>query len=208
MTHRSIDSCESVFLHRKKKKLRKYLFQLLNLRLLVLRVFPETLKEKWICLGNVHRATRCLWTIKQCIQKNWPFVKFCHKVKHLNPLCLVWRILRVSLVKKIPNMLCVHYYLLKNHKKRFSFLLQQLICSCKKFARSRRGCNKPLQLFIEKRQFFNQNNQWLNNIILSLNSRFTVFLNVMICFSERFCDNSQLVLKMRFQVFSCARKRY
>ena len=29
---------------------------------------------------------------------------------------------------------------------------------------SRKGYNKPLQMFVEKRQFFSQNNQWLNNI--------------------------------------------
>ena len=28
-----------------------------------------------------------------------------------------------------------------------------------------KNCNLPLQLFIEKRQFFNQTNQWLNNIM-------------------------------------------
>ena len=28
-----------------------------------------------------------------------------------------------------------------------------------------KGYNKPLQLFIEKRQFFNQKKQWINNII-------------------------------------------
>ena len=26
------------------------------------------------------------------------------------------------------------------------------------------GYNKPLQLYVEKRQFYNQNNQWLKNI--------------------------------------------
>ena len=36
---------------------------------------------------------------------------------------------------------------------------------------------------------------------ISLNSQFTVLLNRIICFSVQFCDNSLLVLKMRFQVF-------
>ena len=34
-----------------------------------------------------------------------------------------------------------------------------------------------------------------------------VVLNGIICFSVRFCDNSLLVLKMRFQVFSVASKK-
>ena len=58
-----------------------------------------------------------------------------------------------------------------------------------------------LQLFVEKRQFFNQNNQWLSNNNISLNRQLIVLLNSIICFSERFCDISLLVLKMRFQVF-------
>ena len=41
-----------------------------------------------------------------------------------------------------------------------------------------------------------------------LNSQFTVVLNGIICFSVRFCDNSLLVLKMRFKVFSFASKKY
>ena len=55
-----------------------------------------------------------------------------------------------------------------------------------------------LQLFVEKRQFFNQNNQWLNNIIYQLNRQFTVVLNSIICFSEQFCNNSLLGLKIAF----------
>ena len=42
---------------------------------------------------------------------------------------------------------------------------------------------------------------------ISLNSQFTVVLNGMICFSVRFCDNSLLMLKVRFQVFSFASKK-
>ena len=42
---------------------------------------------------------------------------------------------------------------------------------------------------------------------ISLNSQFNVVLNDIICFSVRFCDNSLLVLKMRFQVFSFASKK-
>ena len=42
---------------------------------------------------------------------------------------------------------------------------------------------------------------------MSLNSQFNVVLNGIICFSVRFCDNSLLVLKMRFQVFSFTSKK-
>ena len=59
-------------------------------------------------------------------------------------------------------------------------------------------------MLVEKRQFFNQNKQWLNNI--SLNSRFIV-LDGIICFSVRFCDNSLLALKIHFQIFSFASKK-
>ena len=41
---------------------------------------------------------------------------------------------------------------------------------------------------------------------ISLNSRFIVVLNGIICVSVRFCDNSLLLLKMRFQVFRFASK--
>ena len=67
--------------------------------------------------------------------------------------------------------------------------------------------NPSIQLFVLKRQFFNQNNQWLNNIMVSLNRQFTVVLNRIICFSVRFYDNSLLVLKMPFQIFSLASKK-
>ena len=42
---------------------------------------------------------------------------------------------------------------------------------------------------------------------ISLNSQFTVVLNSIIYFSLRFCYNSLLVLKMRFQVSSFRRKK-
>ena len=42
---------------------------------------------------------------------------------------------------------------------------------------------------------------------ISLNSQFNVVLNDIICFSVRFCDNSPLVLKMRFHLFSFASKK-
>ena len=42
---------------------------------------------------------------------------------------------------------------------------------------------------------------------ISLNSQFNVVLNCMICFSVRFCNNSLLVLKMRFQIFSFTSKK-
>ena len=41
---------------------------------------------------------------------------------------------------------------------------------------------------------------------ISLNSQFKVVLNGIICFTARFCDNSLLLLKMRFQVFRFASK--
>ena len=55
-------------------------------------------------------------------------------------------------------------------------------------------------------QFFNQEKQSLNNIT-SLNSQFTAVLSGIICFSVRFSDNSLLMLKVRFQVFSFASKK-
>ena len=42
---------------------------------------------------------------------------------------------------------------------------------------------------------------------MSLKSQFTVVLNDIIFFSVRFCDNSLLVLKLRFQFFSFASKK-
>ena len=42
---------------------------------------------------------------------------------------------------------------------------------------------------------------------ISLNNQFTDVLNDKICFSVRFCDNSLLELKIRFQVFSFAGKK-
>ena len=42
---------------------------------------------------------------------------------------------------------------------------------------------------------------------ISLKSQFTVVLNGIICFSVGFCDNSLLMLKMRFQIFSFASKK-
>ena len=42
---------------------------------------------------------------------------------------------------------------------------------------------------------------------MSLSSQFIVVLNVIICLPVQFCDNSLLVLKMRFQVFSFASKK-
>ena len=41
---------------------------------------------------------------------------------------------------------------------------------------------------------------------MSLNSQFIVVLDGTICFSVQFCDNSLLVLKMRFQAFCFASK--
>ena len=54
--------------------------------------------------------------------------------------------------------------------------------------------HKPLQLFVEKHLFF-QNKHW--RIYIFINTQFTAV----------FCDNSQLVLKMHFQVFSFASKK-
>ena len=41
----------------------------------------------------------------------------------------------------------------------------------------------------------------------SLNGQFTVVLDDMICFSIQFCNNSLLLLKMHFQVFSFASEK-
>ena len=41
---------------------------------------------------------------------------------------------------------------------------------------------------------------------MSLNSKFTVVLDGINCFSARFCDSSLVLLKMRLQAFSFARK--
>ena len=46
-----------------------------------------------------------------------------------------------------------------------------------------------------------------DNNYVSLNRQFTVVLNSIIFFPAIFCDNSLLVLKMRFQVFSSKSKR-
>ena len=47
-----------------------------------------------------------------------------------------------------------------------------------------------------------------NNYEQKINySQFNAFLNGIICFSVRFCDNSLLMLKMRFQAFSFASKK-
>ena len=55
---------------------------------------------------------------------------------------------------------------------------------------------------------FNQNKQWINNIIyhngIILDG---TVLDEIICFSVRFSNNLLLVLKMRFQVFSFAGKK-
>ena len=42
---------------------------------------------------------------------------------------------------------------------------------------------------------------------MSLDSQFTVVLDGIIYFSVRFCNNSLVVLKMHFQVFSVANKK-
>ena len=63
-------------------------------------------------------------------------------------------------------------------------------------------------MFGEKRQFFNQNKQGINQIIYHLINNFDVVLDRIIFFSVQFCDNSMLVLKKRFQVFLSQVKRY
>ena len=42
---------------------------------------------------------------------------------------------------------------------------------------------------------------------MSLNSQFIVVLDDIICFFVRFCNDSLLVLKMRFQVFTFVTKK-
>ena len=65
----------------------------------------------------------------------------------------------------------------------------------------------PLQLFVEKCQFFQSKEPMTKWYYISLNREFTVILNSIICFSVQFCDNSLLVLKMHLQVFSFASKK-
>ena len=64
-----------------------------------------------------------------------------------------------------------------------------------------------MQLFVEKRQFFNKNKQCLNNITYHKIANLLVVLDDIICFSARFYDNLLLVFKMRFQVFPFASKK-
>ena len=106
----------------KRKSYESISFQHLNLRLLVLQRFTEALKEKWICL----REQLVVCELSSNVCKKRPFLKFCHKVEHFNPPGLNWRMLRVSWVKKIPNRLCVQYYLLKSHRKMFSFTIIEI----------------------------------------------------------------------------------
>ena len=65
----------------------------------------------------------------------------------------------------------------------------------------------PYNCLLKKGQF-SQSKQAMNKLHhISLNSQFIVVLNDLICFSVRFCGNSLLVLKMRFQAFSFASKK-
>ena len=66
---------------------------------------------------------------------------------------------------------------------------------------------KPLTTLCWKTLFFQSKQPMTKWHHISLNSQFTVVLNGIICFSVWFCDNSLLVLKMRFQVFSLASKK-
>ena len=52
-----------------------------------------------------------------------------------------------------------------------------------------------------------QSKQAMNKEHRILNSQFIVVLDDIICISTRICDNSLLVLKMRFQVFTFASKK-
>ena len=88
-----------------------------------------------------------------------------------------------------------------------NLMIFRYICATSFLRKRFKDTINPLQLSVEKRQFFNQNNQWLNNIIYHLNRQLTVVLNSIICFSVRFCDNLLFVLKMHFQVFSFASKK-
>ena len=63
---------------------------------------------------------------------------------------------------------------------------------------------KALQLLKKANVSIQTSNEQKHHI--SLNSQFIV-LDGIICFSVRFCDNSLLVLKMCFQVFSFASKK-
>ena len=67
-------------------------------------------------------------------------------------------------------------------------------------------------LSVEKRPIF-QPKQAMNKEHISLYSQFVVVLHatiffIFLFFFVPFCDNSLLVLKMRFQVFSFARKKF
>ena len=65
-----------------------------------------------------------------------------------------------------------------------------------------------MQLFIEKRQFFQSKQPMTKEHPISLNWQFTVVLNGIICFSVQFCNNSLLVFKMRLKYFLSQAKRY
>ena len=64
-----------------------------------------------------------------------------------------------------------------------------------------------LRYFCWKRPIFQSKQAMNKQHHISLNSQFIVVLNSTICFSIRFCNNSLLVLKIRFQVFSFSSKK-
>ena len=68
------------------------------------------------------------------------------------------------------------------------------------------GYNKPLTTICWKTPVF-QSKQPMTKQHVSLNRQFTVVLNRIICFSVQFCNNSLLVLKVCFQVFSFGSKK-
>ena len=115
-------------------------------------------------------------------------------VGKLSPNIAIYRLVGTELTGHNPSFTLFLICYFFTHSK---VLCPYKVCSLFK----NKVYNKALQLFFEK-QFFSQNNQWLNNI---LNSQFIVVW--VICFSVRFCDDSLLVLKTRFQVFSFAAKK-
>ena len=67
--------------------------------------------------------------------------------------------------------------------------------------------NKTLATVCWKTPIFQSKQAITKQHHISLNIQFTVVLNGITCFSARFCDNSLLVLKMPFQLFSFASKK-
>ena len=90
------------------------------------------------------------------------------------------------------------YVLKKSLMENFIFLFNLCLCW---------GYNKSLKTLCCKAQNFQSEQAMTKQHHISLNSQFVFVLNGIICFSVRFCDNSLLVLKTRFQVFYISSKK-